>query len=103
MRLWDRLAREKIHFFWTLPIVNFLMLVTANLGVIYLVLREGRWEALAVIPLLFVAWLVLWLVGRKRMIRNEVDYNWRLSRSWGRHERKTEEMLERLERLEAGK
>ena len=101
--MWNRLAKEKVHLFWTIPIVNFLMLITANLGVIYLVFVQGRWEALAAIPLLFVAWMVLWLVGRKKMIRNEVDYNWRLSKSWCRHERKTEEMLERLERLEAKK
>ena len=76
------------------------MLITANLGVIYLVVNQGRWEAVGAIPFLAVAWLVLWLTGRKKVMREEVDYNWQLSKSWKRHEAATIDAMERLERLE---
>jgi len=103
MGLWARLAKEKIHFFWTVPVVNMLLNITANIGVIYLVIKAGRWEALIAIPIIIGAWLALYLLGRKRLIREEVSYSWQLSRNWMVHEAKMDEVLERLKRLEEKK
>ena len=94
---WDRLAKEKSHFFWTMPILNLMMLGSTWLSTMYLVLRSGRTEALLSIPAIVIVFGIMWYVGRKRVWKAEINYGWQSSgewmefkRQWDEHRRLTE-------------
>ena len=83
--IWDRIAKEKVHFFRTTPILNVMMNFYTASTVSVIAILQGEWRMLLLlipIPLIYIIWT---LIDRRKLINPESKYNWDRNDDWVQH------------------